>query len=174
MIRMEDAGAIKRAMFNRFMDVARRVGPALRDRQPVARLTGCCTRSGDVLVYGPLAQQPRPVARARGLHRGRGDRAPDLFAFYRAIGVNLKQLYGSTETAVFVCMQPDDQVRADTVGIPCRDVEIQVTAQRRDPGALARPAQGLLQEPAATGRGAHRPTAGTTPATPASSMRRAT
>ena len=76
---------------------------------------------------------------------------PDLFTFYRSIGINLKQLYGSTETAVFVCLQPDNEARADTVGVPIDGVEIQAGRQRRDPGA-SRP--GLLKEyyknPAAT------------------------
>ncbi|HSV84249.1 MAG TPA: AMP-binding protein, partial [Ramlibacter sp.] len=67
---------------------------------------------------------------------------PDLFTFYRAIGVNLKQLYGSTETAVFVCMQPDNQVRADTVGIPCRDVEIRL----ENSGEILVRSPGLLKE----------------------------
>ncbi|RYF36151.1 MAG: long-chain fatty acid--CoA ligase, partial [Comamonadaceae bacterium] len=67
---------------------------------------------------------------------------PDLFTFYRAIGVNLKQLYGSTETAVFVCMQPDHEVHADTVGIPCRDVEILVAEN----GEIMVKSPGLLKE----------------------------
>ena len=67
---------------------------------------------------------------------------PDLFTFYRSIGINLKQLYGSTETAVFVCLQPDNEVRADTVGVPIEGVEITIGRHRRDAGALARPAAG--------------------------------
>lgn len=66
---------------------------------------------------------------------------PDLFTFYRSIGVNLKQLYGSTETAVFVCLQPDNQARADTVGVPCRGVEIKVA----DNGEILVKSPGLLK-----------------------------
>jgi long-chain acyl-CoA synthetase len=65
---------------------------------------------------------------------------PDLFVFYRSIGINLKQLYGSTETAVFVCVQPNGQVKADTVGPPVDGVEIRVTEEGevlvRSPGLL--------------------------------------
>jgi len=67
---------------------------------------------------------------------------PDLFTFYRSIGINLKQLYGSTETAVFVCLQPDDQVKADTVGIPISGVEIKVA----DNGEVLVRSRGLLKE----------------------------
>jgi long-chain acyl-CoA synthetase len=75
---------------------------------------------------------------------------PDLFRFYRSIGINLKQLYGSTETAVFVCLQPDHEVRADTVGVPIAGVEIRVA----DDGEVLVRSPGLLKEyfknPAAT------------------------
>jgi long-chain acyl-CoA synthetase len=75
---------------------------------------------------------------------------PDLFSFYRSIGINLKQLYGSTETAVFVCLQPDNEARADTVGVPMRGVEIKVA----DNGEILVKSPGLLKEyyknPAAT------------------------
>src|SRR3546814_21077229 len=63
---------------------------------------------------------------------------PDLFTFYRSIGINLKQLYGSTETSVFVCVQSDGQVRADAVGPPVEGVEIRIDSngelQLQSPG----------------------------------------
>jgi long-chain acyl-CoA synthetase len=75
---------------------------------------------------------------------------PDLFTFYRSIGINLKQLYGSTETAVFVCLQPDHEAKADTVGVPIDGVEIKLA----DNGELLVRSPGLLKEyyknPAAT------------------------
>jgi long-chain acyl-CoA synthetase len=63
---------------------------------------------------------------------------PDLFVFYRSLGINLKQLYGSTETSVFVCIQPNGQVKSDTVGPAVAGVELRFTPQRelliRSPG----------------------------------------
>lgn len=141
MIRMEDAGAIKRAMFRAFMNVARRVGPALRDGKPVPALDRLQYALGDLLVYGPLRNN-LGMSRVRVAYTAGEAIGPDLFTFYRAIGVNLKQLYGSTETAVFVCMQPDHQVHADTVGIPCRDVEIKLG----DKGEILVRSPGLLKE----------------------------
>src|SRR5690349_6087009 len=141
MIRMEDAGAFKRAMFKGFMDLARAVRPALRDGQRIGAMDRVLYGLGNVLVYGPLRNN-LGFSRVRVAYTAGEAIGPDLFAFYRAIGVNLKQLYGSTETAVFVCMQPDNQVRADTVGIPCRDVEIQVGAN----GEILVRSPGLLKE----------------------------
>lgn len=141
MIRMEDASAIKRKMFQAFMDLARRVGPALRDGKSVPALDRLKYAIGDLAVYGPLRNN-LGMSRVRVAYTAGEAIGPDLFTFYRAIGVNLKQLYGSTETAVFVCMQPDNQVRADTVGIPCRDVEIQLS----DLGEILVRSPGLLKE----------------------------
>jgi long-chain acyl-CoA synthetase len=140
-IRMEDAGAIKRRMFNGFMDLARRVGPSLRDGKAVPWLDRLKYALGNLLVYGPLRNN-LGLSRVRVAYTAGEAIGPDLFTFYRAIGVNLKQLYGSTETAVFVCMQPDHQVRSDTVGVPCRDVEIRLA----DTGEILVRSPGLLKE----------------------------
>jgi long-chain acyl-CoA synthetase len=141
MIRMEDASAIKRNMFHRFMDLARRVGPALRDGKSVAFSDRVLYAIGNALVYGPLRNN-LGMSRVRVAYTAGEAIGPDLFTFYRAIGVNLKQLYGSTETAVFVCLQPDDQVKADTVGIPIQGVEIRVV----DSGEILVRSPGLLKE----------------------------
>jgi long-chain acyl-CoA synthetase len=149
MIRMEDAGVIKRWMFRVCMDVAKRVGPALMDRKAVGLPDRIKYRIGDFLVYGPLRNN-LGFSRVRVAYTAGEAIGPDLFTFYRSIGINLKQLYGSTETAVFVCLQPDDQARADTVGIPISGVEIKVAGNGeilvRSPGLL----KGYYKNPAAT------------------------
>ena len=149
MIRMEDAGAIKRRMFHTFMDVAKKVGPALMDGLPVSGLNRLKYAFGNIFVYGPLRNN-LGMSRVRVAYTAGEAIGPDLFTFYRSIGINLKQLYGSTETAVFVCLQPDNQARADTVGIPIAGVEIKVA----DNGEILVKSPGLLKEyyknPAAT------------------------
>ena len=128
MIRMEDASAPKRAMFAYFMDVARRYGPARMDGQDIGLVGQLLYGLGNLLVYGPLRNN-LGFSRVRVAYTAGEAIGPDLFNFYRAIGINLKQLYGSTETAVFVCLQPDNEARADTVGVPCAGVEIKVSEQ---------------------------------------------
>ena len=149
MIRMEDAGTLKRKMFEACMRVAKRVGPALMDGQPVGALDRIQYALGNLLVYGPLRNN-LGFSRVRVAYTAGEAIGPDLFTFYRSIGINLKQLYGSTETAVFVCLQPDNQARADTVGVPIRGVEIKVA----DNGEILVKSAGLLKEyyknPAAT------------------------
>ena len=149
MIRMEDAGAIKRGMFHYFMSVAQRVGPTLMAAQSVGLVDRLLYALGNVLVYGPLRNN-LGFSRVRVAYTAGEAIGPDLFSFYRSIGVNLKQLYGSTETAVFVCLQPDHEARADTVGVPCAGVEIKVSEN----GEILVKSPGLLKEyfknPAAT------------------------
>ena len=140
MIRMEDASSLKRAIFAYFMDVARRYGSARRDGQSIGWLGQLLYGVGNLLVYGPLRNN-LGFSRVRVAYTAGEAIGPDLFNFYRAIGINLKQLYGSTETAVFVCLQPDTQARADTVGVPCAGVQIKVA----DNGEVLVKSAGLLK-----------------------------
>jgi long-chain acyl-CoA synthetase len=141
MIRMEDAGTFKRKMFSYFMDVAKKVGPAKTDGTSVGMVDSLKYALGNWMVYGPLRNN-LGMSRVRVAYTAGEAIGPDLFTFYRSIGINLKQLYGSTETAVFVCQQPDNQARADTVGIPCNGVEIKVA----DNGEVLVKSPGLFKE----------------------------
>ena len=141
MIRMEDAGRLKRTMFHAFMELARRVGPDRLDGKPVGFVDRLLYALGDWMVYGPLRNN-LGLSRVRVAYTAGEAIGPDLFQFYRSIGINLKQLYGSTETAVFVCLQPDNAARADTVGLPIAGVEIKVA----DNGEILVKSPGLLKE----------------------------
>ncbi len=149
MIRMEDASRLKRNVFHFFMDVAKRVGPTLMDGKAVGLADKLLYALGNLAVYGPL-RNSLGFSRVRVAYTAGEAIGPDLFTFYRSIGINLKQLYGSTETAVFVCLQPDHEAKADTVGVPIDGVEIKVT----DSGEILVKSPGLLKEyyknPAAT------------------------
>ena len=140
-IRMEDASSIKRAMFKYFMDVANRVGGRLLDGKPVSAADRLLYWAGDLCTYGPL-RNALGMSRVRVAYTAGEAIGPDLFRFYRSLGINLKQLYGSTETAVFVCVQPDGQVSADTVGPPVPGVELKIA----DNGELMIKSPGLLKE----------------------------
>lgn len=126
MVRMEDASALKRRVFRFFIDHAARVGEPILNREkgvgPVDRLLYWI---GDVLVYGPLRNRFGLTRIKVGYTAGEAI-GPEIFRFYRSIGVNLKQLYGQTEASVYVTMQPDGEIRADTVGRPAPEVEIRI------------------------------------------------
>ena len=139
-IRMEDAGAIKKWLFKTFMEVARRVGPERMDGKSLSFTDNLMWKLGDLFIFGPL-RNTLGLSRVRVAYTAGEAIGPDLFTFYRSIGINLKQLYGSTETAVFVCLQPDHEARADTVGVPIAGVEIRLA----DNGEILVKSAGLLK-----------------------------
>jgi long-chain acyl-CoA synthetase len=141
MIRMEDASAIKRRLFHYFMGVAKRVGGRLLDKQPVGAGDRLLYSLGDWMVYAPL-RNALGMSRIRVAYTAGEAIGPDLFTFYRSLGINLKQLYGSTETSVFVCVQPNGGVKPDTVGPPVSGVEIRLT----DVGEILIRSPGLFRE----------------------------
>ncbi|MCV2217431.1 AMP-dependent synthetase/ligase [Thauera sp. Sel9] len=125
MIRMEDASALKRRMFHHFMDVARRCGADILDGKPVSGGDRFQYWLGNLLVYGPL-KNVLGMSRIRVAYTAGAAIGPDLFRFYRSIGINLKQLYGQTETCAYVCLQPDGQIKLDSVGKPAPFVEVKL------------------------------------------------
>ena len=140
MIRIEDASFIKRAMFHYFMKVARRAGLKLLDGKGGVSITDRVLYAmGELLVYGPL-KNVLGMSRIKVAYTGGEAIGPDLFDFYRSIGINLKQLYGMTETCVTVCMQGSGDVKLDTVGRPMANVEVKIAAHGevlvRSPGLM--------------------------------------
>ncbi len=125
MIRMEDASAVKRALFAYFTAVARRCGAEVLDGKPVSAADRMLYALGNLLIYGPL-RNVLGMSRIRVAYTAGAAIGPDLFRFYRSIGVNLKQLYGSTETCAYVCLQPDGAVSFDSVGEPAPGVEVSI------------------------------------------------
>ena len=136
-IRMEDAGSIKQALYARSMALARRIGIRVLDGQTVSAGDRLLYWLANHVLYGPL-RDVLGMSRVRVAYTAGEAIGPDLLMFFRSIGINLKQLYGSTETSVFVCVQPDGQVKPDTVGPPVKGVELSFTTERellvRSPG----------------------------------------
>jgi long-chain acyl-CoA synthetase len=125
MIRMEDAGVLKRKMFHYFLGVARRYGERILNGQSVGLMGRLLYGIGNVLVYGPL-KNTLGFSRVRVAYTAGEAIGPDLFAFYRSIGLNLKQLYGQTEAFLYITAQPDGAIYSDTVGPACTNVDIRI------------------------------------------------
>lgn len=140
-IRMEDTAALKRRIFQSFMTLARRVGPALIDRRPVGLVDRLLYRLGDLLIYGPL-KNSLGMSRVRVAYTAGEAVGPEIFNFFRAIGVNMKQLYGQTEASVFVTIHPNGEVFSDTVGKPVSQVELRIA----DSGEVLYRSPGVFKE----------------------------
>jgi long-chain acyl-CoA synthetase len=139
-IRMEDAGVIKRKLFHYFIGVARRYGERILNGDPVPLIGRLLYAIGNVLVYGPL-KNVLGFSRVRVAYTAGEAVGPDLFSFYRSIGLNLKQLYGQTEAFLYVTAQPDGEIYSDTVGPACPNVDIRISedgeVQFKSPGMFS-------------------------------------
>ena len=124
-IRIEDASFIKRKMYHYFMKLAKGVGFRILEGQPVSATDRFMYWLGNVLVYGPL-KNTLGFSRIRLAYTAGEAIGTEIFDFYRSLGINIKQLYGQTEASVFVTVQSDDEVRADTVGRAAPQVELKI------------------------------------------------
>jgi long-chain acyl-CoA synthetase len=139
MIRMEDANKIKRSMFNYFMDLAKSVGIRILDGKSVSIAERALYGLGNLLVYGPLRNN-LGLSRTRLAYTAGEAIGPEIFSFFRSLGINIKQLYGQTEATVFICAQPDGEVKSDTVGKVFPGVELRLSDNNevfyRSPGVF--------------------------------------
>ena len=140
-IRMEDAARFKQWMHRQFMDVARRVGSDMLDGKPVAAGDRLLYALGNLLIYGPL-KNAMGLSRIRVAYTAGAAIGPDLFRFFRSIGVNLKQLYGQTETCAYVCIQQNGQVKLNSVGQAAPGIELKIA----DNGEVLVKGVSVLQE----------------------------
>ncbi len=150
MVRMEDASRLKRAMFNYFIDHARKWGEKiLNNKEPVPLTARLIYRLGDFLVYAPLKNRFGLTNIRVGYTAGEAI-GPEIFRFFRALGINLKQLYGQTEASVYITAQPDGEIYADTVGKPNIDVDVKIADNGevlfKSPGVF----QGYYKDPEKT------------------------
>jgi long-chain acyl-CoA synthetase len=149
MVRIDDASAPKRRMVHFFLDVARRVERRRLAHEPVPLGDRVLYQVGRVLVYGPLRDN-LGMRRIRVAYTAGEAIGPELFEFYRSLGINVKQLYGMTESSALVCIQQDGDVKLDTVGTPLPGVELRISdsgeVMYRSPGVFA----GYYKNPEAT------------------------
>jgi len=148
-VHMEDASSLKRKMYHYFMGVANQVGEKLLNGEAVSLGQRILYRIGDFMVYGPVKNRMGLTRMKVGYTAGEAI-GPEIFRFYRALGLNLKQLYGQTEASVYITAQPDGEIRADSVGKPCLGVTVKIAdsgeVMYQSPGVF----MGYFKNPEAT------------------------
>ncbi len=149
MIRIEDASWIKRRLVRFFLDVAQQLERRRLAGQAAGGWRQFVAPLGRVLVYGPLADN-LGMRRIRVAYTAGEAIGPEIFVFFRALGINVKQLYGMTESSALIAIQKDGDVRLDTVGTPLPEVEVRISGegeiQFRSPGVF----QGYFKNSEAT------------------------
>lgn len=136
-IRLEDAARLKRLLFHYFTGVARRYGEAILNRRPVPFGGRLLYAVGKFLIYEPL-KNVLGLSRVRVAYTAGEAIGPELFSFYRSLGINLKQLYGQTEAFLYITAHPDGQIHAATVGPAAPNVDLRIAesgeVQFKSPG----------------------------------------
>ncbi len=126
LVKIEDASWLKRWLYRRLMPVGVEVARREMDRRPVPVRLRLLTGLGEFLVFGALRDQ-LGLRRCRYAYTGGAPLGPEVYLFFRAIGVNLKQVYGLTETTGAACIHRDDDVRLGTVGQAYPGTEIRIS-----------------------------------------------
>lgn len=125
LVRAADATPLKRRTFDYFRTVAERAEILRTEGKPLPAGLRLATALGEFFVYGPVRDQ-LGLRRTKWALTGGAPLGPDTFRFFRSIGVNLKQVYGSTETTGLVSLQPDQEANPTTAGRPVPGVEIKI------------------------------------------------
>jgi len=125
MVRMEDASWLKRKVFHYFINHAQHWGEKILNKEHVPLHARLIYWLGDILIYGPLKNR-YGFSRVRVAYTAGEAIGPEIFRYYRSLGINLKQLYGQTEASVYITAQPDGQIYADSVGTPNYEVEVKI------------------------------------------------
>jgi long-chain acyl-CoA synthetase len=148
-VRMADAGPLKRRMFDFFLGVAGRWGEKILDGEKVPLGARLLYGLGNLLVYGPLMNQ-FGLSRIRVAYTAGEAIGPEMFRFWRGMGLNLKQLYGQTEASIYITAQSDGEIFSNTVGKASPDVEVKISDSGevlfRSPGVFA----GYYKDPVKT------------------------
>jgi long-chain acyl-CoA synthetase len=149
MIKVEDADFIKRKFFHFFLNIGNRVAVARMNHEPVSLGLRFLYRLGEFFIYGPLKDH-LGLRKLRIAYTAGEAIGPEIFEFYRSLGINLKQVYGMTESSALVSIQRDDLIKSDTVGPPLPEVDIKITdkgeVMYKSPGVF----QGYFKNPEAT------------------------
>jgi len=149
MVRVEDCAWPKRRLIHFFLRLAQEIEQARLHRAPVPAWRRFLARLGRLLVYDPLRDN-LGMRRLRRAYTAGEAIGPEIFVFFRALGINVKQIYGMTEASVFITVQKDGDVRLDTVGTPIPGVELRISPEGevlyRSPGVFL----GYYKNPEAT------------------------
>jgi len=124
-VKAADSTRLKRWIFERFRGVAEQAEILRSDGKPVPLGRRLLCGLGEFFIYGPVRDQ-LGLRRARWAYTGGAPLGPDTFRFFRSFGVNLKQVYGSTEVTGLISLQPSGEADPTTAGRPIPGLEVTI------------------------------------------------
>jgi len=127
-VKIMDTTPLKRAVFRLAMRWGYRVADKRLRRERLTLVDRCLFSLGYLLAFRAILDDMATL-RIRRAYTGGAALGPDTFRFLRALGLNLKQLYGQTEIAGYSCVHRDDDVRFETVGPPTPGVDVRISPE---------------------------------------------
>ena len=127
-IRINNTGGIKRNIYDACMAVAKRVGTQIASGEPVSVMDRMKYSLGNIVIYGPL-RDVLGMGRVRKAYCLGESIGPDLLLFYRSLGINLKQVYGSAEMGLFATIQTRDPGISNSLGKPAPGLELRLSPE---------------------------------------------
>ncbi len=150
-VRMNDASWINRTLYKRFLPVGYRMADAtLTGRSPGAGLRMAYSL-GNRLVFAPLRDQ-LGLSRIRAAYTAGSSLSPDAMRFFHALGINLKQIYGSTEMTGGATVHRNNDIKSASVGQPIPGVSVRIAADGEIQIAGPTVMQGYYRDPANTAK----------------------
>ncbi len=125
-VRLEESYPLNRWVYKRLMNVGRRAADYRMKGKALPPALALAYRFAHFALFRPLKDQ-LGFLRLRRAYTGGAALGPDTFRLFQGMGVNLKQVYGQTETAGLAYVQRDGEVNPDTVGKPLPGVEVRVS-----------------------------------------------
>jgi long-chain acyl-CoA synthetase len=124
-VKAGDASPLKRRVFDYFRSLAERCELKRTDGKPLSLAERMGLGVGEFFVYGPVRDQ-LGLRNARWCLTGGAPLGPDTYRFFRSFGINLKQVYGATESTALISLQSDAEANPNTVGRPFPRVDVRI------------------------------------------------
>ncbi len=123
--RVADAGWLKRTAYELFLPIGYKVVDFRSSGRALPLGWRLLHALADAIVFAPLRDK-LGLTKTRYPFTGSAFLSPDFFRFFQAIGINLRQVYGSTEAGV-VSMHAQDDVDHDSVGRICAGADVRIS-----------------------------------------------
>lgn len=127
-LKIDQSYRLNKWFYNYFIKVGRNAAKYRMTGKPMPLDLRIKSWIGTQMVFRPLVNQIG-LLRLRRAYTGGAALGPELFTFYQAIGVNLKQIYGQTEITGIAYMHRDGDVRPETVGKPLPGTECKISEE---------------------------------------------
>ena len=125
-VKVMDASALKRRMYGWALPVGYAYSDAVFRKEAIPPLLRLKQKLAYALVFRALKDR-LGLLRIRSASTGGAALGPDVFKFFNAMGVNLKQIYGQTEISGISCIHREGDINFDSVGKPIPETEIRLS-----------------------------------------------